>query len=62
MDTLMLIGQIASIACLAYGGWLCFIYAGIYDADSARADADASLSAQTRAHADDSYPPLDLAA
>lgn len=51
MDTLFVLGQIASLAGLAYGGWLCLVHAGRYDAESMRADEAASRLAQVRGHA-----------
>jgi hypothetical protein len=62
MDTLFLIGQVAWIAGLAYGAWLCFVHAGRYDAESLRADEAASRDAQVRAHVEPAYPRLDMAA
>jgi len=62
MDTVFLLGQIASLVGLAYGGWLCFTYAGRYDVESLQADEAASRKARVRAHVEPEHPYLDLAA
>lgn len=62
MEALFLIGQIACIAGLAYGAWLCFVHAGRYDAETMRSDEVASRNAQVRGHVEATYPTLDLAA
>ncbi|MGE5522195.1 MAG: hypothetical protein ACM3SS_00660 [Rhodospirillaceae bacterium] len=62
MDALFLLGQIASLAGLAYGAWLCFVHAGRYDAESMHADEAASRMAQVRGHAGPVEQSLDFSA
>jgi hypothetical protein len=50
MDILSLIGQTVFLLALAYGGWVCFVCAGRYDADNLEADVRASRAAGTRSH------------
>ena len=58
MDTLIFVGQLACLAGLAYGAWICLCCAGKYDAETARADVSASRSSRTRAHLE---PPVQTA-
>ena len=48
MDTMVFLIQLACLAALACGGWICITEAGKYDADSAKRDEAASLRARTR--------------
>jgi hypothetical protein len=52
MELLFVIGQIACLAALAYGAWICLTCAGRYNAESAQADRAASGAAQNRGHAE----------
>jgi hypothetical protein len=50
MDILSLIGQTLFLLALAYGGWVCLVCAGRYDAENLEADVRASRAAGARSH------------
>jgi len=48
VDILLTLGQSLAVAGLGYAAWLSFLHAGKYDAESLRADIEASRAACTR--------------
>lgn len=48
VDVLLTLGQSLAVAGLGYGIWISLLHAGKYDAESLRADIEASRSACTR--------------
>jgi hypothetical protein len=57
MDILSFIGQTLFLVALAYGGWVCLVCAGRYDAENLEADVRASRAAATRSHVEPRLPP-----